>query len=66
MEQEARENTSAETRETGQKMTDIMVVDFESYVNVEINMEKNNGISEVGHGISGISQGLCDIFLVHC
>lgn len=60
MEQEAQENTSAGTRETGQKMTDVMVVDLESYVNVEI-MEKNV-ISEVGHGISGISQGLCDVF----
>lgn len=61
MEQEARENTSAGTRETGQKTTDVMVVDLESYVNVEINMEKN-GISEVGPGIFGISQGLCDVF----
>ncbi|XP_028440820.1 SHC SH2 domain-binding protein 1 [Perca flavescens] len=55
MEQEARENSSAGTRTTGDEMTD-MVVDLESYVKVELDMEKKR--IEVGHNVSGITQAL--------
>lgn len=58
MEQDAGANPSAGTRETGNEMTDIVVVDLESYVNVELDMEKNNGSSVVGHKVSGVTQGL--------
>ncbi|XP_076592872.1 SHC SH2 domain-binding protein 1 [Chaetodon auriga] len=58
MEQEARETLSAGTRETANEMTDIVVVDFESYVNVELDKEKNNAFSEVEHGPPGITQAL--------
>lgn len=63
MEQEARENTSAETGETGKKMTDIIVVDLDSYINIEIDMEKNN--DEVGPGMPEITQGLSCLFILH-
>lgn len=60
LEQETRGNQSG-TREAGQKMTNIMVVDMESYVNVEIDMEKNSGFAEVGHDISESCEGLCHV-----
>ncbi|KAA8577401.1 hypothetical protein FQN60_000140 [Etheostoma spectabile] len=56
MEQEARENSSAGTRKTGDEMTDIMVVDLESYVKVELDMEKER--IEVGQNVPGITQAL--------
>ncbi|XP_049418197.1 SHC SH2 domain-binding protein 1 [Epinephelus fuscoguttatus] len=55
MEQEARENP---TRETGVEMTDIVVEDFESFVNVDMDTEKSNGTPEELHPVSGISQAL--------
>ena len=58
MEQEARENSSAGTRKTGDEMTDI-VVDLESYVKVELDMEKKR--IEVGRNVSGITQGPCHV-----
>ncbi|XP_029284637.1 SHC SH2 domain-binding protein 1 isoform X2 [Cottoperca gobio] len=59
MEQEARgETPSAATSKAGNEMTDIAVVDLESYFNVELDMEINNGISEVGHNVSGLNQAL--------
>ncbi|XP_070820170.1 SHC SH2 domain-binding protein 1 [Chaetodon trifascialis] len=58
MEQEAQETPSVGTRETVNEMTDIVVVDFESYVNVELDMEKNNAFSEVEHDLPGITQAL--------
>lgn len=38
-------------------MTNIMVVDMESFVNVEIDMEKKSGFAEVGHDISESCEG---------
>lgn len=64
MEQETRESASPTTREAGNEMTDIVVVDLESYVNVELDMENNNGISEVEHNVSGITQGMCRVFFI--
>ncbi|XP_068586650.1 SHC SH2 domain-binding protein 1 isoform X2 [Cebidichthys violaceus] len=58
MEQEARETPSAGTRKAGDEMSDIVEVDFESYVNVELDMEENNHISEVGHNVSSSTQAL--------
>nr|XP_046267827.1 SHC SH2 domain-binding protein 1 isoform X1 [Scatophagus argus] len=52
MEQEALEYPSA-----GKGMAHIAVVDLENYVNVELDMERNSGISGEGH-VSGISQAL--------
>ncbi|XP_063736606.1 SHC SH2 domain-binding protein 1 isoform X2 [Eleginops maclovinus] len=52
MEQEALETPSAGTSNLGTEMTDIMVVDLESFVHVEIDMENNNGISEVGNNLN--------------
>lgn len=57
MEQEAEGNLSAGTRTTGNEMADI--VDLDSYVNVELGMEKNNVISEFGYNnVSDITQAL--------
>ncbi|KAE8296903.1 SHC SH2 domain-binding protein 1-like protein B [Larimichthys crocea] len=56
MEQEAREN--AGTKETGNEMREIVLVDTESYVNVEVDVENNDGISEVAHNVSAITQAL--------
>ena len=50
MEQDARETPSA-----ADEMTNIVVVDVESYVNVELDMEKINE----GQNVSGLTQGLC-------
>ncbi|KAM9366647.1 SHC SH2 domain-binding protein 1 [Symphorus nematophorus] len=49
MEQEARETPSA-----ADEMTNIVVVDLESFVNVELDTEKNNG----GQNASGLTQDL--------
>ncbi|XP_037650669.1 SHC SH2 domain-binding protein 1 isoform X1 [Sebastes umbrosus] len=57
METEAREVPSAAAREAGFEMTDV-VVDCESYVNVELDMEKTGGVSEEGQNGAGISQAL--------
>lgn len=69
MELEVQENTTAvavptscrTTKESGEDMTDIVMVDSdcESYVNVELNSEKNN---EAGNDMLDITQGLCHIF----
>ncbi|XP_075947012.1 SHC SH2 domain-binding protein 1 isoform X2 [Anarhichas minor] len=58
MEQEARENPSAGTRKAGDEMSDIVEVDFESYVNVELDIEENNRLAEVGHNVSSLTQAL--------
>ncbi|XP_041792084.1 SHC SH2 domain-binding protein 1 isoform X1 [Chelmon rostratus] len=58
MEQEACETPSAGARETANDMTDIVVVDLESYVNVELDMEKNNAFEVLGHDVSGVTQAL--------
>ncbi|KAJ4947539.1 hypothetical protein JOQ06_009574 [Pogonophryne albipinna] len=58
MEQEALATHSAVTSKTGSDMTDIMVVDLESFVHVELDMENNNGISEVGNNLSGLNEAL--------
>ncbi|XP_035507708.1 SHC SH2 domain-binding protein 1 [Morone saxatilis] len=58
MEQEAQTKPSAGTSETGEEMTDIVVDDFDSYINLKLDMEKNNGISEVGHSVSAVTQAL--------
>lgn len=52
------EDNSAETTNIRQKISDIVVMDSESYVNVECDMEKFSGVSEVENSISAISQGL--------
>lgn len=62
MEQEAREN--AGTKETGNEMREIVLVDTESYVNVEVDVENNDGISEVAHNVSAITQGLCGTMFI--
>lgn len=65
MEQEGRKNTHAETTETGKKMTDIMVVDLDSYTDNEIDLEINN---EVGPAILEVTRGLAFFnffFIVH-
>lgn len=56
MELEALATHSVGTSNTGSDMTDIMVVDLESFVHVELDME-NNGISEVGNNVSGLNEG---------
>lgn len=70
MEQEACETPSAGARETANDMTDIVVVDLESYVNVELDMEKNNAFEVLGHDVSGVTQGPCHFFyhfiVEHC
>ncbi|XP_070686557.1 SHC SH2 domain-binding protein 1 [Pempheris klunzingeri] len=58
MEQEAGENPSSGTGKARNDMTDIVVVDLESYVNVELDVEKNNGVSERIYNVSGITQAL--------
>ncbi|XP_070765108.1 SHC SH2 domain-binding protein 1 [Enoplosus armatus] len=58
MEQESREQPPAGTRRPGSEMSDVVVVDLESYVNVELDMEKNNGMAHMGHNVSGITQAL--------
>lgn len=63
MEQEGRKNTHAETTETGKKMTDIIVVDLDSYTDNEIDVEKNK---EVGPGILEITRGLAFFFIFYC
>ncbi|KAI4829700.1 hypothetical protein KUCAC02_001375 [Chaenocephalus aceratus] len=57
MELEALATHSVGTSNTGSDMTDIMVVDLESFVHVELDME-NNGISEVGNNVSGLNEAL--------
>lgn len=52
------EDNSAETANVRQKISDIVVIDSESCVNVECDMEKISGVSGVETSISGISQGL--------
>jgi len=59
MEQDVRGNQSAETRTAADEMSDIAMVDFESYVNVELDVEKNNEVSEAGHHVSSSTEGQC-------
>ncbi|CAK6961987.1 SHC SH2 domain-binding protein 1 [Scomber scombrus] len=61
MEQEAQENTTAAvrvscrtTKESGDDMTDIVVADLDSYVNVELSTENN----AAGHNVLDITQAL--------
>ncbi|XP_034730874.1 SHC SH2 domain-binding protein 1 [Etheostoma cragini] len=56
MEQEGRENPSAGTRKTRDETTDLMVVNLESYVKVELDMEKER--IEVGQNVPAITQAL--------
>lgn len=71
MEQEALENLSTVVTvsdrkvETADDMTDIVVVDLVSYVNVELDIENNNGSSEAGHNVLDITQGLCNVFCLN-
>lgn len=57
MEPEVRENVSAGTNEAGNEMTEIVLVNTESYVNAEL-VENNDGISEVTHTVSAVTQAL--------
>ncbi|XP_042263682.1 SHC SH2 domain-binding protein 1 isoform X1 [Thunnus maccoyii] len=65
MEQAALENPSAAVtvsdktkEETADDMTDIVVVDLESYVNVELDIENKKGSPEAGHNVHDITQAL--------
>ncbi|KAM7406589.1 hypothetical protein PAMP_000960 [Pampus punctatissimus] len=64
MEQEALEKPPAavavsdKTDETPEHLKDIVVVDLESYVNVELDIENNNGVSEARHNVLDITQAL--------
>ncbi|KAM7423565.1 hypothetical protein PAMA_000087 [Pampus argenteus] len=64
MEQEALEKPPAavaisdKTDETPEHLKDIVVVDLDSYVNVELDIENNNGVSEARHNVLDITQAL--------
>lgn len=64
MEQESLETTSAGRREPVSTMSDVLVVDLSSFVNVDLEVENNNnGVSAERHNLSARTQGLCHVLI---